>query len=179
MFKKFTEESVHSKSNIKSSVQRGIKAKFLEEFPGCEPVIDEIVPRKVQLNQAKCQDKVNLYIAGGELVIVGHYDTLYPSLRLVHRLPKDAFPWVQVDSGAIKFILGGANIMCPGLTSAGADIPQSYEKGQTVVVYAQGKENALAVAKLDMSTDDIKAKNKGIGATVIMYLGDGLWNLEV
>jgi len=29
-------------------------------------------------------------------------------------------PHMQVDRGAIKFILSGANIMCPGLTSAGA-----------------------------------------------------------
>ena len=29
-------------------------------------------------------------------------------------------PQQQVDKGAIRFILSGANIMCPGLTSAGA-----------------------------------------------------------
>ena len=30
---------------------------------------------------------------------------------------------VQVDKGAIKFVLSGAHIMCPGLTSPGADLP--------------------------------------------------------
>ena len=29
-------------------------------------------------------------------------------------------PKMQVDKGAIRFILSGANIMCPGLTSPGA-----------------------------------------------------------
>ena len=29
-------------------------------------------------------------------------------------------PQMQVDKGAIKFVLSGANIMCPGLTSPGA-----------------------------------------------------------
>ena len=29
-------------------------------------------------------------------------------------------PHMQVDKGAIKFVLSGANIMCPGLTSPGA-----------------------------------------------------------
>jgi len=34
-------------------------------------------------------------------------------------------PQEQVDRGAIRFILSGANIMCPGLTSPGAKmIPQ-------------------------------------------------------
>lgn len=30
---------------------------------------------------------------------------------------------VQSDTGAVKFVLQGANIMCPGLTSPGADLP--------------------------------------------------------
>lgn len=33
----------------------------------------------------------------------------------------------QVDKGAIRFVLSGANIMCPGLTSPGAkmtDVPK-------------------------------------------------------
>lgn len=29
-------------------------------------------------------------------------------------------PMQQVDKGAIRFVLSGANIMCPGLTSPGA-----------------------------------------------------------
>ena len=29
-------------------------------------------------------------------------------------------PKLRVDTGAIKFVLSGANIMCPGLTSKGA-----------------------------------------------------------
>ena len=30
---------------------------------------------------------------------------------------------MQVDKGAIKFVLSGAHIMCPGLTSPGAALP--------------------------------------------------------
>lgn len=44
-------------------------------------------------------------------------------------------PWQQVDKGAIRFVLSGANIMCPGLTSPGAKMTPS-EKG-TVVVSSQ------------------------------------------
>jgi len=31
-------------------------------------------------------------------------------------------PKLRADTGAIKFVLSGANIMCPGLTSPGATI---------------------------------------------------------
>ena len=42
-------------------------------------------------------------------------------------------PWLQVDRGAIKFILSGANIMCPGLTSKGAKM-ETVLPEDTIVV---------------------------------------------
>jgi len=41
-------------------------------------------------------------------------------------------PMQQVDKGAIRFVLSGANIMCPGLTSKGAKMMAVDKK--TVVV---------------------------------------------
>ena len=41
-------------------------------------------------------------------------------------------PHQQVDKGAIKFILSGANIMCPGLTSPGAKLNHA-EKDSIIV----------------------------------------------
>lgn len=136
-----------------------------------------MIPKKSQLVQIKCTDKISLYAIGKELLFSQSFDDdLVPSLRLVHKLPKDAFPNVQVDRGAIKFVLGGANIMCPGLSSKGAWLPDSpgYEAGQVVAIYAEGKEHALAVGVLTMSTEEIKSINKGIGVEVVAYLGDGL-----
>jgi len=57
-----------------------------------------------------------------EVLFFQHFDEAYvPSLRLVHkcmsarflwlRVDPDAFPKIQVDRGAIKFVLSGANIM--------------------------------------------------------------------
>lgn len=47
------------------------------------------------------------------------FSTLTDPFMLAHQ---------QVDKGAIKFVLSGANVMCPGLTSAGAklsDVPKN------------------------------------------------------
>lgn len=60
----------------------------------------------------------------------------------------------QVDKGAIRFVLSGANIMCPGLTSPGARM-SPVEKGQVVAVMAEGKQHALAVGMTSLSTDDM------------------------
>lgn len=42
----------------------------------------------------------------------------------------------QVDKGAIRFVLSGANIMCPGLTSKGAKMTP-VEKGTVVVSFVK------------------------------------------
>lgn len=44
-----------------------------------------------------------------------------PTLRLLHQYP-DMMKKLRADTGAIKFVLSGANIMTPGLTSPGATI---------------------------------------------------------
>ncbi|GMM37250.1 translation machinery-associated protein 20 [Saccharomycopsis crataegensis] len=180
MFKKFTKEDIHTKSNIKSSVQRGLKSKFAEQFPLLNPVIDDIIPKKSQMIHIKCEEKISLYAIDDTVVVYQIKDELFPSLHVVHKYPQ-LFHTVQVDRGAIKFVLGGANIMCPGLTSKGAQLPEGDElhKDDVVIVKAEGKENALAVGKLVMDVQDIKNLNKGIGIELIHYLGDGLWNLSL
>ena len=45
-------------------------------------------------------------------------------------------PMQQVDKGAIRFVLSGANIMCPGLTSKGAKMTP-VEKGTVVVSFVK------------------------------------------
>lgn len=40
---------------------------------------------------------------------------------------------LQVDRGAIKFVLAGANIMCPGLTSPGGVLDEEVEAESPVV----------------------------------------------
>jgi predicted ribosome-associated RNA-binding protein Tma20 len=39
----------------------------------------------------------------------------------------------QVDRGAIKFVLSGANIMCPGLTSPGGALDEEVLENKPVV----------------------------------------------
>ncbi len=99
-----------------------------------------------------------------------------PTLRFLHRYP-DILPKYQVDRGAIRFVLSGANIMAPGLTSAGGamdDVPAE----SVVAVMAQGKEHALAIGVTTMSTKQILSENKGIAVENTHWLKDALWVLR-
>lgn len=75
---------------------------------------------------------------------------------IIIMLDPDILPRMQVDKGAIKFVISGANIMCPGLTSKGARMPdEMIEKDQVVAIYAEGKENAVAIGKMVLSSEEM------------------------
>lgn len=87
-------------------------------------------------------------------------------------------PTIRIDRGAIRFILSGANIMAPGLLSAGGQLPPSdakLDKGAIVIVTAQGKENAVAIGRLKNDTEEIKKLGKGVVVDNLHSLGDDLW----
>ena len=48
-----------------------------------------------------------------------------------------------------------------------------------VAVMAEGKEHAMAVGQMKMSSGDIRSINKGIGVETLTYLGDPLWQLKL
>ncbi|OMJ24378.1 Translation machinery-associated protein 20 [Smittium culicis] len=180
MFKKFTPKDVNGKTMVKSSVIRAIRTKLIDSYPGIEPVLDEILPKKATLILAKTKERISLYIVDGNVLFFQHFDEpLIPTLRVLHQYP-GILPKVQVDRGAIKFVLSGANIMCPGLTSPGAWLPEeNIPAGKIVAVMAEGKEHSLAIGVTKMSTDDMKSLNKGIGVDLVIYLGDPLWRSSI
>ncbi|KAI8868047.1 translation machinery-associated [Ramicandelaber brevisporus] len=181
MFKKFTEDDVTNRTNIKASVQRGLRTRLIEQFPALDQnqLIDELLPKssKQSVRLLKCRDGISLFALGPELLFIQHFDEpLIPSLRLVHQFPSMTKS-VQMDHGAIKHILGGAHVMCPGLTNNFAKMEDKFKAGDVVAVYANGKENALAIGIAKMSDDEIRTVNKGIAIEVVHVLGDGLWQI--
>lgn len=175
MFKKFTaEESVSSTAQIKASIARGIRSAVLEQMPALAGVIAEIMPKKSPVFIAKCQGHINLVVVNQTVLFFNIRDgPYYPTLRLLHKYP-DILPKMQVDRGAIKFVMSGANVMCPGLTSPGGKMDEV--PAETVVgIFAEGKEHALAIGHTKLSSEDIRKVNKGIGMDNMHYLNDGLW----
>jgi PUA domain protein len=84
-------------------------------------------------------------------------------------------PTCQIDKGGIPFIIGGANVMIPGMTSKGGRLPE-VKADSPVAVMCEGKEHALAIGTTTMSAADMKRVNKGIGIELITYIGDDAWN---
>lgn len=188
-----------------------------------------MLPKKQSLEQIKLPERVSLYVIDGNPIAYQQDNgVLLPHLRLVHRFPQ-CFPTIRIDRGAIRFVLSGATLMAPGLTSKGGRLPipvdrgaapasdsaaaaaddkenkeaegeegeeekiyvpnegpdedghwsRELEKGEPVVVMAEGKVEAAAVGVLKMGTKEIKEVGKGPVMEETHYLGDGLWRLNV
>lgn len=97
----------------------------------------------------------------------------------------------------MRFVLSGATLMAPGLTSPGGRLPEErdtgeegegevdgrwsreLEKGEVVVVKAEGKVEACAVGVLVVGTREVKEKKKGPVIEDAHFLGDGLWCMHL
>lgn len=85
---------------------------------------------------------------------------------------------VRVDRGAIRFLLAGAPMMCPGLTSPGGYLPPpdaALPAGTVVAIHAEGKDHAVGVGITKLGTEEMRKLNKGVGVETVTYLGDDLW----
>lgn len=189
MFKK--DFTAGSKSKLKSSLQRSLRSQILTTYPLLTPHIDTILPKKSQLDATKLPDRVVLYSLDDHPLFYQHMDdAIIPCLRVVH-----AYPWcfnrVRIDRGAVRFVLSGAALMVPGLTSEGGRLPgegavewggeggADLEEGEVVTVEAEGKEHACMVGVLKMGTKEMREKKKGVGIENGHFVGDGLWKLEL
>jgi PUA domain protein len=117
-------------------------------------------------------------------------DPILPHLTIVHRYPR-CFQTLRIDRGAVRFVLSGATLMAPGLTSPGGRLPndpndpegrygkEELDAGEVVVIEAEGKEHACMVGVLKAGTAEMKKVKKGQACEAGHYLGDGLWQLSL
>ncbi|KAL4439866.1 hypothetical protein ABPG75_002867 [Micractinium tetrahymenae] len=181
LFRTFGKDKVSGHSQLKASVQRAIRGRIAEDYPWLSEtgVLDVVLPKKQDLVLVKLPEYVQLLVLNNVPLFFSMRDgPWFPTLRLLHQYP-DMMPRLRADLGAIKFVLSGANIMCPGLTSPGATIHDEVEEGAAVAIYAEGKEHAMAVGYTKMSTTQMREVNKGIGVDNLHYLNDGLWKTPV
>lgn len=190
LFKKMdVQADLGTPSALKSAVQRGIRTHLLEQYAdtlGADEgaLLEKVWPKKDKITTVKFKrEHVTFVVHNGKPIFFQHYDGPWlPTLHLLQQYPC-LLPSVQVDRGAIRFLVSGANVMSPGLTSAGGRLPnpeqgeRALDKGAAVAIRCQGKDTEVAVGVLQLSTEEIRKKGKGIGIDNVHYLGDDLWML--
>lgn len=177
MFKRFsTDESISQQSAMKSSQQRTVRNKLIDQMRGIEPYMDDVLPKKEKAMLARCAGHVTVIAndVGEPLFFQSRDGPFFPTLKTLHKYPF-LLPILRVDRGAIKHVINGADIMVPGLKSERALIEDEVPRGTVVAVYAESKQHAIAVGVTKLSTDEIRSNDKGIAIENVHHLSDGLW----
>ena len=88
MFKKFDEkESVSGMTQLKSSVQKGIRNKIVESYPGLADHMDSLLPKKDPFRVVKCHEHVEILVnSQGTLLFFRQRDGQWcPTLKTPHK----------------------------------------------------------------------------------------------
>jgi malignant T-cell-amplified sequence len=180
---RFGKEEIVARNLVKSSVRRFIRNTILEQYKMLEEdEFEHILPNKSKAVVLKCQNDIQVVLLDSTPLFFNiRGGPFFPTLKLLHQFPKLLPAW-QVDTGAINFVLAGANIMCPGFTSEGGLKNEArsvknvkLEEGVPVAIYAEGKTLPIAMGLTKMSSDDVVETNKGTAVANYHYLGDDLW----
>ncbi|MBR9677183.1 DUF1947 domain-containing protein [Candidatus Woesearchaeota archaeon] len=81
-------------------------------------------------------------------------------------------PKVIVDMGAVKFVISGADIMRPGITSF-----ETFNKNDFVVIVDANNQKPLAVGTALDNSEELKNSSSGKAIKNIHYVGDTLWSI--
>lgn len=86
----------------------------------------------------------------------------------------DAAKWVDVDHGAIPFLMNGADCMVAGVQAADEDIAV----GELVWIRDMTHKKPLAIGWSTMEGQEMAAATKGKGIKTLHWVGDELWEME-
>lgn len=87
----------------------------------------------------------------------------------------DAKKWVEVDHGAIPFLMKGADCMVAGVHGADASI----EEGELVWIRDMTHKRPLAIGWATLAGPELKDEMKGKGIKTLHWVGDELWGMEL
>lgn len=95
----------------------------------------------------------------------------FPLLKDESILP--SIPSVTVDSGAVKFVCNGANIMRPGITK----IEGEFKAKDLIVVKEQKYGKMIAIGSANFSRTEMESATKGPVIANLHYVGDKFWEM--
>lgn len=158
---------------IKSRVQlrKSTKNKLLNEL--VSTFGDEI--KKLSDSKFECvkTDKYSIIMVDNNPLLFFIGDEIFPTVRGALEINLNSNN-VYVDSGAVKFVSNGADVMSPGIVKSDPNI----KKEDLVIIKEENHGKPLAVGRAMMDGEEMTGES-GKAVQSIHYVGDELWNLSV
>jgi len=113
--------------------------------------------------------KVKVILVNNEPLLIEydgkHYVSVYGAIKL-----KPEKYRIEVDEGALKFVMNGADVMKPGIVYA----DERIKEGDFVYVTVEGKESPIAVGIALCSGKEMR-EGKGKAVKNLHHLKDNVW----
>ena len=149
------------KSNLLS------KSKTVETLEEIHSQWNVEIPKTKSLMFQEIDNETSL-ITGDDFKAIKFNGVYLPFLSETVLLEK--FPKVIVDSGAIKFVCNGANVMRPGIKNF-----TKFDNDQIVCVVEEAHNKFLAVGRSLVSSEDLSKITKGEIIKNLHYISDRFW----
>jgi PUA domain protein len=157
---------IKSRHHLKGSESKKI-LKTIEPF-----LEDSQALQGLSLEVAETDQDFNLILLKGRPVFMmlenGPFFTVRGALEFA---PKKNM--VIVDSGAVSFIVNGADVMAPGIVDADPEIAP----GDPVVVAEERHRKPLAVGVALLPGSEMRGSGKAVKS--VHHVGDELWDMSV
>lgn len=151
-----------SRHHLKGSDAKRIIATlepFLEDDSGI---------RKASLERAITDEGIDLiFVDGKPLIMIIEGQPFFTVLGAIELSPRKNL--VVVDSGAVRFIVNGADVMNPGIVSADPDIAA----GDLVIIVEERHKKPLAIGRALIPGTEMKGEGKAIKS--LHHVGDQVW----
>jgi PUA domain protein len=118
-------------------------------------------------------NNTDLILSGGNAVLFCPEESYFPTLRSWLIIPIEK-RYLKVDSGAVPFVINGADIMSPGVIDVDGDL----QKNDLCVVTEERHNKPLSVSRMLIDASEVDRSNKGKVAKNLHHVGDILWKLN-
>ena len=134
-----------------------------------EPLLsDASSMKRLSLEKAETDEGVDLiFVDGRPLIMFVEGQPFFTVLGAIELSPQKKV--VVVDSGAVKFIANGADVMNPGIVSADPEILP----GDLVVVVDEKHRKPLAIGKALIPGKEMHGEGKAVKS--LHHIGDPIW----
>ncbi|MBI5072786.1 DUF1947 domain-containing protein [Candidatus Woesearchaeota archaeon] len=134
------------------------------------------IEHQLQEYKIEISKKDHLELLNDKVLLINHIPTYFlhegkyiPTLKYLQQ--HQALKKITVDMGAVKFVVGGADIMRPGIV----EIESEIKKDEAVVIIDINNKKPLAIGIALYSSAEMQEMKTGKVIKNIHYVGDEVW----
>ncbi|TFG10753.1 DUF1947 domain-containing protein [Candidatus Heimdallarchaeota archaeon] len=157
--------------NMLSKKDKKILRENLENIYGTE--IASLIETNTIIEEIKTSEG-NFLVNEGKIWFFDYENQKIPSIHYL-RMNQSNLPKIVVDTGAIRFITNGADVMAPGIVFFDQDI----SKNSVISIHEEKADSLLGIGISLVDYDSFQKTKQGRVIKTIHYLTDNIWKFQI